>query len=215
MDPIAAEGATIKVHGKVWDESDQAARAYVKETGGGYIPPFDHPLIWEGHSSIIDEIAKETEKPDVIVVAVGGGGLLCGVLEGLHRNDWKDVPVYGVETYGAASLKATLEARELITLPKIETVATSLGAKRVTAKALEWSKQHSIVPITVSDKEAVEACSRFADDHRVLVEPACGAALSVIYNDAKQLEACKSVVVIVCGGVGVSMNLLVQWTKQV
>ena len=27
--------------------------------------------------------------PDVVVVAVGGGGLLCGVVQGMHKVDWK------------------------------------------------------------------------------------------------------------------------------
>ena len=46
-----------------------------------YLPPFDHPLVWEGNASIIDEIHSQmpsdepNSKPDVIVCSVGGGGL--------------------------------------------------------------------------------------------------------------------------------------------
>lgn len=42
--------------------------------------------------------------------------------------------------------------------------------------------QHAlqIVPVVVSDAEALAACGAFATERRMLVEPACGAALAVL-----------------------------------
>ena len=57
---------------------------------------------------MIDKIAEEIGRPDAIVLSVGGGGLLCGVAEGLQRHGWKDVPVVAVETEGTASFAASL-----------------------------------------------------------------------------------------------------------
>jgi L-serine/L-threonine ammonia-lyase len=51
-----------------------------------------------------------------------------------------------------------------------------------------------------SDADAVSACLRFCDDHRLLVEPACGAALAAVYTAAPALAMASSVVVVVCGG---------------
>jgi hypothetical protein len=39
---------------------------------------------------MIHEIAEVGVKP--VVVSVGRGGLLCGLLEGLHQVGWTDVP---------------------------------------------------------------------------------------------------------------------------
>ncbi len=208
IERITDEKATVKIHGAAWDEADQAARNFVKEVNGGYISPFDHPTIWAGHSTMIDEVVDQCEKPEVIVVAVGGGGLLCGILEGLHRHGWGNIPVLAVETEGAASFAKSIEAGHLITLPAITTIATSLGAKRVTDKLWDWTQHHKIIPTVVSDQDAIAACKRFADDHRALVEPACGAALSVVYNTLPQLGDAKSVLVIVCGGMGISLEQL-------
>ena len=66
----------------------------------------------------------------------------------------------------------------------------------------------------MSDRAAVTACARFADDHRVLVEPACGAALSVVYDGVEGLEGVESVLVVVCGGAGVTRKLLLEWTSR-
>lgn len=207
---LAFEGADVKIHGDVWDEAHQAAMDFVKEIQGAYIPPFDHPTIWTGHSTMIDEIVQQCEKPDAIITAVGGGGLMCGILEGLKRQGWNDLAMYSVETEGAASFAESIKAGELVTLDKINTIATSLGAKRVARRLFDWTKERTIIPLVVSDHAAALACRKFADDHRVLVEPACGAALSVIYDieKFKPLAAHQSILVIVCGGVGISIDLL-------
>ena len=59
------------------------------------------------------------KKPDVVVTCVGGGGLLCGVVQGLQRVGWKDVPVVAMETFGAESFNAAVKAGKLVTLPDI------------------------------------------------------------------------------------------------
>lgn len=208
---LQLEGAEVIVHGNDWNAADILARELAQESGCFYIPPFDHPLIWKGHASIIHEIKEKQIKPDAICVAVGGGGLLCGVIQGLHEVGWKDIPVFTAETRGAASFAKSVEAGRLITLDAIDTVATSLGAKTVTAQALEWNKIHPIFPQIVSDRDAVEAALLFANQHRILVEPACGAALSLIYTGIIKPRSYKNVLIIVCGGSGVTRELLEEW----
>jgi L-serine/L-threonine ammonia-lyase len=124
------------------------------------------------------------------------------------------VPVLAVETEGAASLAASLSTGRLETLPAITSIAATLGARQVTPQALEWSKRHPITSAVVSDRDAVTACLQFADDLRVVVEPACGAALSLLYDNHHHLDAYESVLVIVCGGAGVSLEQLLAWHKQ-
>lgn len=208
---IQLEGAEVIVHGKDWNAADILARELAEEPGCFYIPPFDHPLIWKGHASIIHEIKEKNIKPDAICLAVGGGGLLCGVIQGLQEVGWKDVHVFTAETEGAASFAKSVEAGRLITLDAINTVATSLGAKTVAAQALEWNKIHPIFPQIVSDRESVKAALLFADQHRILVEPACGAALSLIYTGKIDLRSYEKVLIIVCGGCGVTRKLMEDW----
>jgi L-serine/L-threonine ammonia-lyase len=208
---IGEQGAEVKVVGSVWDEANEEALAFSKRVNGLYISPFDHPLIWQGHSTIVDEIAGEIDKPDAIVLSVGGGGLLCGVIEGLRRHGWHDVPVLAVETEGTASLAASLKQGRLVTLDKITGVATTLGAKTVAQEALERARHHPTRSIVVTDSEAVAACVQFADEHRCLVEPACGASLALAYSRPESLAAAECVVIIVCGGIGITLDQIQGW----
>lgn len=199
-DLIRQYGAEIKVHGASWQEANEVALSLVGSSDA-FIHPFDHPITWRGHATIIDEIAEAGVRPDAIIVSVGGGGLFCGVIEGLRRNDWSNVPVIAVETQGAASLHAAISAGQPIELEHITSIATSLGAKKVAQRAFDYTKEHAVRSIVVSDADAITASLRFLDDHRVVVEPACGAALSVAYErNLQALEGCHNVVCIACGG---------------
>jgi L-serine/L-threonine ammonia-lyase len=211
---IELEGAAVRVLGAVWDDAHAAALASAAQPGHAYVHPFDDPALWDGHATLVDEVAAEGLRPDAVVVAVGGGGLLVGVLLGLHRAGWTDVPVVAVETEGAASYHAAIAAGRPVLIDRPTSLATSLGARQVADEAFAWTKRHEIRPWLVSDRAAVQACVRFADDHRILVEPACGAALAVVYDDAPVLAGARRVLVVVCGGAGVTLARLAEWQAK-
>ncbi len=207
-------GAEVVVHGSVWDEAHEFALEIASEKHTRYVPPFDDPLLWSGHATMIDEAALQCEKPEAIILSVGGGGLLCGVIEGLHRNGWSDVPVIAVETEGAASLYQSIAAGHLITLDRVQTIASSLGAKRVAQQAFDWTQTHPVTPLLVTDASAANACLAFADDFRVLVEPACGASLAPIYDQSPAIVPYKSILIIVCGGIGADLAKMKKWATD-
>jgi L-serine/L-threonine ammonia-lyase len=198
-DLIRIEGAELIVHGATWAEANAFAQS-ITGPQDAFVHPFDDPVMWRGHATMIDEIAAAGPKPDALVLAVGGGGLLCGVLEGLSRNGWRDVPVVAVETDGANSYARSIAAGRPIELPAITSVATSLGAKRPCDAAVERATRHAIHNVVVSDAAAIAASLQFLDAHRIVVEPACGAALAALDHPVPVLASASNVAVIVCGG---------------
>ncbi|MFT4059081.1 MAG: pyridoxal-phosphate dependent enzyme [Legionella sp.] len=205
IDAIKSYGAKVIVAGLVWDEAHQAALDFAEQHQAAYIPPFDHPSLWKGHASMITEtIQQGLSKPDVIVLSVGGGGLACGVLKGMHQHKWENVPLIAVETKEADAFAQSVKSNKLVTLDAITSKATSLGAKRVAQKLMDWTKIHKIENIVVTDEEAEQACWNFAHDQRVLVELSSGASLSLVYNNHPALHDAESILVIVCGGINTS-----------
>lgn len=211
---IEQRGAKVLRHGKVWDESHAFAQALAAERGASYVHPFDHPLLWEGHASLIDEVLDQGLAFDAVVTAVGGGGLYAGIVQGLRRHGLDQIPVIAVETEGAASLHASLAAGALVTLPAISSVATSLGARRVAEEAFRLAREHPTHSVLVSDRQACQAAVRLAEQMRVMVEPACGAALAAVDAYPELFARFKRPLVEVCGGVGVSLALLQQWAAS-
>lgn len=209
---IRREHADIVVHGASFQEANAYALSMVGAQDA-FIHPFDDPLLWEGHATMIDEVARGGVVPDAVVLSVGGGGLMSGVVQGMRRHGWDQVPVIAVETAGADSLSQTMAAGERVVLPSIASIATSLGARQVAQQAFDWTTRHPVQSVVVSDRAAVAACIRFMDDLRVVVEPACGASLAVVYGDAPQLAQFRNVLVIVCGGVTATVAQLQAWAN--
>lgn len=198
---LRRQGAQVIVHGRSWMEANEHLMS-LRQPGDAFIHPFDDPLLWEGHASMIHEASAQGPRPDAVVLSVGGGGLMCGVLQGLHAVGWGDVPLVAVETVGAESLHAAVQAGHLVTLEAITSVATSLGARRVSEHAFEWTRRHPVVSTTVTDAEALQGCFALEREHRLVVEPACGAAVAALLSRSLPvLREAREVLVIVCGGV--------------
>ncbi|KFN44589.1 pyridoxal-phosphate dependent enzyme [Arenimonas oryziterrae] len=209
---IAALGAEVRSVGTVWDEANTAALELAAQPGCAFIPPFDHPLLWQGHASLVDELVQQCEAPpDAILLAVGGGGLLLGVLEGLRRVGWQHTRVFAVEPERAAALGPSLLSGNIVELSQPRSVATSLCVRRLAPSLISACRDRPVTALTVSDAEATQACVHLAEDQGLMVEPACGAALAPLYASHPALADAQRVVAIVCGGMVVTLDQLAQW----
>lgn len=225
----AAGAADVIQHGESWYFADDHLRHHVLkavqekgEEDGVYVPPFDDSSIWEGVSTMVEEIQRQLPgggSPDAIVLSVGGGGLLSGVMLGLDKVGWNHVSVLAMETKGADSLNFSLEAGQLTTLPAITSIAKSLGATRVATRAFEYAQRPNVRSVVLEDAEAVMGVCRLADDERMLVEPACGVSVAICYEDRLRevlgpLRPEGRVVVVVCGGSDVTVETAAAWRDE-
>ena len=202
---LKKDNAEVIIHGSSWLEANELAQSILTDETA-FIHPFDDELLWSGHSTIIDEVKATDFKPDLIILSVGGAGLLAGVIKGLLNNKWEDTPIMAVETFGAASLNNSLKKGETVELDKISSLATSLGAKKVSEGAFKLACAHNVISVLTSDLDTLLTCENFLSDHKILVEPACGAALAPVYNQMNELEAFSKILVIVCGGSTMSID---------
>lgn len=211
--------AETVVYGKNINEADYYLKNTVmevyKEKHIIYCHPFDNPLIWEGHSSIIDEISNqlsgsELQKMKSVVCSVGGGGLYNGIVDGLKKNKIdKATSMLLIETNQAPTMTESVNAGQVITLKSVSSLATSLACSYLSPKSLENyvdPNGYKSYIETIDDLETIKALIQFYTQTGIVVEPACGAALSVVYNQIQLLEKNfplkedDIIVVVVCGG---------------
>ncbi|KAF2842836.1 tryptophan synthase beta subunit-like PLP-dependent enzyme, partial [Patellaria atrata CBS 101060] len=222
---MRASGASKVIqYGANWKAADTFMHeAVMKGDDAIYVPPFDHPDIWAGHETMVEEIIDELygEKPDAIICSVGGGGLLCGLIQGLDKRGWgHDIDILAMETIGADSLNTSIRKGEHITLPEITSLATTLGCVRVCDEAWEYAQRPNVHSIVLEDAEAAMGCWRLADDERLMVEMSCGVDVALCYDGrlknalGKKLTKDSKVVVVLCGGSNVTVDLLNEYRRN-
>ncbi|KAL7639457.1 UNVERIFIED_CONTAM: hypothetical protein RMT77_009958 [Armadillidium vulgare] len=214
--------AFVQISGRNWNEAQEKALKIAEDSETEYVHPFHHPLIWKGIEPIVDEILEQCPLPvSAIVLSVGGGGLLCGVLQGLIKLGLK-IPVIAMETQGAHCFNAALKAGKPVSIGEITSIAKTLGALSVTPRVFDLLPESNVISKVASDKEAIYACERFIDDERCLVEPSCAVSLSAAYSNIisdlvaeGKIKKDGAVVFIVCGGNGITIKQLEEWKKIV
>lgn len=234
IEKLRTLGADVKQEGKHWSEADKYMREQLiaNDPDGVYVPPFDHPDVWAGNATLVDEVEKQMSGHggyDAIVASVGGGGLFSGIMQGLEKHGrleggaLKRVKAMAVETEGAHSLAYSLEKKELSRLDAITSIATSLGATQVAEKCFEWAQRPEVTSCVLSDAEAAMGAVCFADDERIVVEASCGVSLATVYNDALRKDLFPdirdeefrklNVVIVVCGGSNVTLEMLEKYKQ--
>ena len=108
-------GAEVVLYGDVYDEACAKAYELAEENGYTFIHPFDDPAVATGQGTIAMEVFQDLPLVEYILVPVGGGGLAAGVST-LAKLLNPKIKVIGVEPAGAACLKASLEAGEVVLL---------------------------------------------------------------------------------------------------
>ncbi len=189
-------GAQVILHGEVFDEAAEKAAQLAEEQGLTYVHPFNDLGVATGQGTIAYEIFQDLPDVDVILVPIGGGGLAAGVST-LAKLLNPNVTVIGVEPEGAASMKASLEAGHVVTLPTANTIADGVAVKTPGDLVFPYVQANVDEIITIPDSELVDAFLDIMERHKMVVENA--GLLSVAALKHLNMEG-KNVVSVLSGG---------------
>ena len=164
-------GAKVVLHGEVFDDAAELAAKLAREEGLTYVHPFNDLTLATGQGTIAYEIFQDLPDVEVILVPIGGGGLAAGV-SALAKLLNPHVEVIGVEPIGAASMKASLEAGHVVTLPTATTIADGVAVKTPGDKIFPYVQKNVDRIITIDDSELVEAFLDVMERHKMVVENA-------------------------------------------
>lgn len=162
-------GADVVLYGNVFDEACAHAYELADEHGYTFVHPFNDLEVATGQGSIAMEIIKELPTVDYILVPVGGGGLCTGVSI-LAKLLNPKIKVIAVEPTGAACLKASLEAGEVTTVSKINTIADGTAVQTPGDKLFPYLQANVDQVITVDDSELTLSFLDMAENHKMIVE---------------------------------------------
>ena len=164
-------GANVVLHGEVFDDAAELAAQLAEEQGLTYVHPFNDLTLATGQGTIAYEIFQDLPDVDVILIPIGGGGLAAGVST-LAKLLNPNVEVIGVEPTGAASMKASLEAGHVVTLPTASTIADGVAVKTPGDLVFPYVQQNVDRVLALEDGELVETFLDIMERHKMIVENA-------------------------------------------
>lgn len=191
-------GAEICMVQGVYDDAYAEAVRLQKERDLTFIHPFDDEAVIAGQGTVGLEIMEDLPEVEVVLVPIGGGGLAAGVALAVKSLN-PDVKVYGVQAEGAPSMQRSLEAHEILQLPKVNTVADGIAVKRPGTHTFELCEHYLDGIVTVSEDEICAAILALIERPKLVAEGAGAVAVAAAMYNKVPLEG-KTVCAIVSGG---------------
>jgi threonine dehydratase len=175
---VRALGGEVVLHGDSFDEAYAHARHLESQTGAAFIHPFDDPDVIAGQGTVGLEIARQHADPiEAIFVPIGGGGLAAGVAA-IVKFLRPETRVIGVEPVDAPTMKAAIDAGEVVTLNEVGLFADGVAVRRAGIETFRLCKD-LLDEIVLVDTDAICAAIKdIFDDSRAIAEPSGAVALA-------------------------------------
>jgi len=191
-------GARVIFEGAVWDEANRAGLQAAEQEGLNYIHPFADPVVIAGQGTLGLEILEDAPDIDMLLVAIGGGGVISGVSIAA-RSIKPGIKIIGVEPVGAPTLYESVRAGEVVELPQIATTAGVLAPRRSAAINLEIIQKHVDDIVLVTDAEMREAARWLWFEMGVAAELSGAAAVAALLSGKVSPAPSEKVCALVCG----------------
>ena len=125
VDGIKSHGAEVRIVGRSQDDAQVEVDKLIAE-GMVMLPPFDHPDIIAGQSTVALEMLEQAPDLETVLVPLSGGGLISGVGMVMKAVNPR-VRVIGVSMERGAAMYESQKAGKPVLVPELATLADSLG----------------------------------------------------------------------------------------
>ncbi|MBI2689070.1 MAG: threonine ammonia-lyase [Acidobacteria bacterium] len=202
-----AFGGDVVLHGNSYDEAYEGAAAQ----DATFVHAFDDEAVIAGQGSLGLEMMKQNPELDVIVSAIGGGGLISGVACAAKGRK-PGIEVVGVQTSRLPSMAAALEQGGPVTVAAGSTLADGIAVRCAGRLTLPLVKEFVDRVVTVDEADIAAAILYLLEREKTLAEGAGAIGVAAVLL-GKTGHRGKKIGVIVSGG-NLDVNLLARIIEQ-
>jgi threonine dehydratase len=192
------------LYGANYDEADAEARRRSEAHGLTFLHPFDDDAVIAGQGTLGLELLEQVPIVEVVLVAIGGGGLASGLACAMKETNPR-VRVIGVQAARLPSMKLAVEAKRQVTLPAATTLADGIAVRRAGERTLPMVRKYVDEIVTVEEEEIASAVLLLLEREKILAEGAGAASLAALLYRKAAVSGKKSVVVISGGNMDVTL----------
>jgi threonine dehydratase len=188
------EGAEVHVIDGYYADALVASEEFVVGTDALFAHAYDQSDVVAGQGTCGLEMSEQVPDADVVLVAVGGGGLIGGIASWFRG----DTRVVGVETVETTTLHSAREAGGPVDVDVGGLAADSLGSKRL--GDIPWAANEWIDDVVLVTDDAVrEAQHALWSTCRLIAEPGAATTIAALLSGAYEATQGERVLALVCG----------------
>jgi threonine dehydratase len=196
-------GAEIVLYDRAREDREAIARRIADERGAVLVPPYDDPLIIAGQGTagreIVEDLAAQALKPDIVIVNASGGGLAAGIALAVKAR----VPEArlftaepaGFDDHARSFASGQRERNAAVT----GTICDALMAQSPGRITFEINRTLVGAGVTASDEEVARAIGFAFRELKLVVEPGGAVALAALLAGKLDLRG-KIAVAVLSGG---------------
>lgn len=202
-------GAEVRYFGDDGAVTEAHARQYARDNGLTYISPYNDPQVIGGQGTIAVELTKQLDQIDMVFVALGGGGMICGIA-GYLKSIQPQVNIVGCSPANSQVMIESVKAGRILDLPSLPTLSDgTAGGLEPNSITFELCRDLVDEYETVSETEIKQSLRQYLQVHHILIEGAAAVALAACLKQGDRLAG-KNVVVILCGA-----NISLETLKEI
>lgn len=208
---VEGYGATVHPCEPTLEAREETAARVLRDTGGVFVPPYDHPDVIAGQGTIALELVEQLGSFDAVVAPVGGGGLISGIALAL-RELAPRVRVFAAEPSGADDAHRSMTSGERVRSHEPRTIADGL---KTTLGELTWPVVRDLVEevLLVDDVATIAAMRLVFERMKLVIEPSAAVPVAAVLTQRfRALRGIERVAVVLSGG-NVDLDAL-PWSRQ-
>ena len=199
VDGVKSYGAEVVLFGANYDEAYAYAVEYANKYDRFFVHPFADEQVIAGQGTIALEIFNKCEKPDAILVPVGGGGLISGIAVAAKAISPK-TKVIGVAASGAPAMKLSFEEKKAIDTISVRTIADGIAVRDTSTLTLQYILKYVDNIVLVDDEEIANAILFLLEKQKLVVEGAGAVTVAALLHNKLSLQKGAKVVSLLSGG---------------
>ena len=191
--------SSVHVIGETYDECEVQARQVALELHKTFISPYNDPLIIAGQGTIGIELFEQIPNLEVVLVAVGGGGLAAGVAAYLKAVR-PTIKIVGVSPANSAAMYDQVTGIPSDFAAHLETISDSTaGSVEEGAITIDLCRALIDQWILVDEADIYAAMRYLFFEHRIVVEGAGALAVAAFLKERERIHEFNTAL-LVCGG---------------
>ena len=189
-------GAEVVLHGDTLDAARAHALALGEQQHLTFVHPYDDEAIVAGQGTVGLEMLEAEPDLDMLVIAVGGGGLIAGIATAAKALQ-PGIEIVGVQTTRFPAMFNAIKGTQHVQGTSTIAEGIAVGTPGQVTQAIIADKVDDLVLVDEGDIE--QAIVMLLEIEKTLVEGAGAAGLAALLKDPARYRG-KKVCLVLCGG---------------